>query len=78
MIKPMYVVRDTMAGYKEPSLFPNDEVAERDFAISFKEHPLKDYYQLWKVGTYDTESGTVIGIEPELRMKGVDIICKKN
>lgn len=73
MIKPMYCIKDTMAGWKEPSLFISEEVAKRDFAVGFKDHPLKDYYQLWKIGTYDTESGTIIGIEPELQMKGADI-----
>lgn len=69
----MYVLRDTLTGYKEPSCFINEDHVKREFANAYKNHPNKDYMQLWKVGTFDTESGTVVAMIPELTMKGVDI-----
>lgn len=73
MIKPMYVLRDTLTGYNEPSCFINEEHVKREFCNAYKNHPNKDYMQLWKVGTFDTKSGTVVSMIPELTMKGVDI-----
>lgn len=72
MIKPIFSIRDTLMNYSEPSTFYSEDVAKRDFIAGFKNHPNKDYYQLWKVGTFDTESGTMVGIVPELIMKGAD------
>lgn len=77
MIKPMYVVRDTLTGYADPSCLYSDEIAKREFYNAYKNHPNKDYMQIWKVGTYDSSTGTVIGITPELLMKGVDINGKE-
>lgn len=77
MIKPMYVVRDTLTGYAEPSCLYSDEVAKREFFNAYRKHPNKDYMQIWKVATFDSESGTVVGCIPELLMKGVDIDAKQ-
>ena len=73
MRKELVTLRDTLIGYTEPSCFPNLEVAKRDFTASYKNHPNKDYMQLWHLGTYDTETAEIDTCIPELIMKGVDI-----
>lgn len=72
MIKPLYTIRDTMIQYYEPCCFINEDVAKREFINAYNKHPNKDYMQLWSIGTFDTETGTIIGITPELIMKGAD------
>lgn len=72
MIKPLYTIRDTMIQYYEPCCFINEDVAKREFMNAYNKHPNKDYMQLWSIGTFDTETGTIIGITPELIMKGAD------
>lgn len=72
MIKPIYCVRDTMIQYYEPSCFISEDIAKREFMNAYKNHPNKDYMQLWNIGTYNTESGTIIAKEPEIVMKGAD------
>lgn len=75
MVKVVVAIRDTMTGYYDPSCFVKDEVAVREFFNAFKTHPNKDYMQMWKLGTWDTESGTFIPLPaPELIAKGVDYV----
>lgn len=74
MKKPLYTVRDTMKGYQCPTTLKSDELAIREFGNMAKEHPNKDYFQLWKVGFYDDETGEITSETPTLLVKGADFV----
>ena len=80
MIVNLYSVRDKLLEYACPIAFNNDDMAKRWFTAYCrqKSHEKVDpfYYDLYKVGAFDTEKGNTIGsavAEVELIMEGENI-----
>lgn len=68
---PVYSIRDVHTGFMTPTVDQNDNSAMRNFghavmnsASLMNSHP-KDY-SLYKIGSFDTESGAIEGHLPEL------------
>lgn len=65
---PMYCVRDVQVGFNSPMVDINDNTATRNFTMAVNDpnngvmHFSPADYDLYRVGTFDTESGLV---EPE-------------
>lgn len=63
MKKPVYALRDELAGFLSVNVDINDEVAKRNFLASMKNHGLNNSvikdYSLYRVGDFDTDAGIV-------------------
>lgn len=65
MIVTLYSVRDSLTGFGYPFVQPNDEAAVRNFRYlltreSGSEFSIKpDDYSLFRVGSFDTEDGSI-------------------
>lgn len=61
----MYAIYDKMTGYMIPAFHQNDEQAKRAFAFDIQSNEMSlinanpEDFNLQKVGTYDTDTGTV-------------------
>lgn len=76
---PVYCVRDSLIGFGMPLLRDNDSVASRAFehdcnidSSPYKTHP--EHYQLYCIGEFDTETGSIIGKSPTLVASAIDFI----
>lgn len=83
MIYPVYCVRDNKVGF-EPSLLVdmNDATAKRGFGFQVNNNAsMRNYspadYDLFKVGSFDTEGGSFIAITPEFICNGVNVLNEK-
>lgn len=61
MKKPVYALRDELAGFLSVNVDINDEVAKRNFLASMKNHGLNNAiikdYSLYRIGDIETDSG---------------------
>lgn len=71
MIYGLYSVRDLLTGFMSVSLDVNDASARRNFAHAvnrtdslFNSHP--EHYVLYKVGTFDTETGDLVVLDKQI------------
>ena len=65
MIWNIYSVQDTMIGFGQPYIKVNEEVAKRDYKNFLKVEPNSADMRLFRVGTFDDSTGTIIPIVPE-------------
>lgn len=72
MIHTLYSIQDTMIGFSCPYIMTNEEVAKREYRNFCKKNPNAPDMRLFKVGTFDDESGTVIGVIPECIEGGIN------
>lgn len=79
---PVYAVRDALIGYSMPVIRDNDAVASRAFEFDvtrsdspYKVHP--EHYQLYYIGTYDTDNGDICGDVPRMVVSANDFIIAK-
>ena len=76
----MYAIYDKMTGYMVPSFQLNDEQAKRAFTYDLTQEDMTilkanpEDFQLEKVGEYDTDTGIVIPIKPEVLLTAGNII----
>lgn len=75
----IYAVKDELANhYMEPTFISSDQEALRLFAHQINNIPLwKDNssdYSLFKIGTYDQATGTIVGIMPEKLSGGRSVL----
>lgn len=74
MVFPIYSIRDKLVGFQGVSLHHNDAVAMRNFEEAFNDAPHAEDYSLYKLGTFDTNTGIVSSLkEPEIVCTGFDI-----
>ena len=67
MITRMYAVKDELTGFMPPLSIVNEQAAIRWFNNNYRgEHPNANDFHLYDVGSFDTESGTMIGDKPKL------------
>lgn len=71
MIYGLYAVKDELEGFNAPFILKSDELALRNYILTAKDSIFKNDLSLYKIGTFEDQSGTIIGIEPECLMKGV-------
>lgn len=60
MIRGLYSVRDELIGYGNPVSFPSDSVAIREFKILASESKSPQDLVLFKVGSFDDQSGEIV------------------
>lgn len=70
MIYKLYAVQDTLIGFSQPYVMVNEEVAKRDYQERLKTNPHASDMRLYKVGTFDDSTGTIIGETPKCIMGG--------
>lgn len=72
----VYAVRDTLNGFGTLMCDHSDATASRSFKYAMnQEGSFPRDYDLYKIGTYDCDSGTVVSFEfPELVLRGIDCI----
>lgn len=74
MVQPIYAIRDMVVEFHAPMVGVNDEQMKRDFKVycnTKAELEQKDL-QLYKIGSFDTVTGKITGIEPEFLMGGFE------
>ena len=75
---PLYSYRDIKIGFMPPQADTSDQTAIRGFsyAVNTKEGLMnfspKDF-DLYKVGEFDTETGQITGMMPELIVSGTSV-----
>ncbi len=63
MIVKLYSIRDKLTGYNPPIAFKDERIAQRWFESFCKQKREQEYiepkyYELYEVGTFDTENGS--------------------
>ena len=75
---PIYSVHDALVGYQSPTLMNNDAHAMRNFAEAFEGTKNPQDYSLWHIGNFDTDTGLIENIVPQIICRASDFICKEN
>lgn len=75
----IYAIKDTKSGFLNPSFEINESIAVRNFkyAMSHEDSLFKfapSDFELWKIGTYDTDTGYIDDCKPEYITGGKDEI----
>lgn len=70
MIYNLYSIQDVMVGFNAPFVMVNEAVAKREYANWLKTQKNPTDMRLFKVGTFDDSTGTLIGIVPECIVGG--------
>lgn len=79
---PIYSIRDLKVGFGFPQCDQSDQTAIRGFSFAVNTgdgmmgYQPKDY-DLYKIGEFDTEKGTIEGIIPELVANGDAMVNAK-
>ena len=74
MIIPIYSVNDALNGFGPLSLQNNDAAAYRSFAEMFKDVYSPADYSLFKVGSFDTNTGEIIPEVPTVICRATDFV----
>lgn len=74
----VYSIRDEKVGFLNPTFEQNDEVAMRNFvhAVQNSDTILKSHksdFKLYKIGVFDTNTGDIQSIVPDLIIGGDEI-----
>lgn len=78
MIYPVFCIRDIKVGFGQPAVHMSDMVAKRDFGFkinspgSIMEYAPSDF-ELYQVGTFNTDSGKIESQIPEYICNGKDV-----
>lgn len=83
MILNVYAVRDLMAGYLQPTLDINDEVAARNFKYAITKPDTLEFsniqdFDLVCIGTYDNDLGIISGTPERIVVKGSSLLRGDN
>lgn len=66
----IYAMRDKLVGYGRPHLGVNDEVECRDFKAAMENDYAAGDKELYKIGTFDDETGEITPIEHVKLLEG--------
>lgn len=70
MTLTMYCIKDELNGFTAPIPFMSEELSKRYLKDQVMGNPTignsKKDFSMWRVGTFDTDTGTMIGYEPVL------------
>lgn len=83
MIYPICCMRDQLTGFMNPFVASNVKVAERDFKILINDdaqslHHNPQHFDLYQLGTFDTETGKITVSEPDLIVTGLSVLEVKD
>lgn len=83
MIYGVYAIKDRLSGFKEVKLIGSDPEAMRDFRFMCSESNAymyfnKDDWSIHRIANFDSQTGDLIVSEPELIMKGSDVVEVQN
>lgn len=86
MIMKVYTIKDTLGSFGAPLTFTDEANAKRTFAAIIRrkkeqEYTEGKYFNLYEIGTYDTEHGTIVGYpesQQKLIMEGESFDEQKN
>lgn len=67
----LYAVQDVLVGFNPPMVAANDEAMARDYKLWAAKAPNGADMRLFKIGTFDTETGEIIPQVPDCMMGGV-------
>ena len=70
MIRPILCIEDIYDGFNQPRHVSKIEAGMRDFKILCENTPTAEDLRLWHIGNFNTETGEIEAIKPELVMKG--------
>lgn len=74
MIYPIYAINDALNGFGSPTIQNNDAAAYRSFAEAFKDVFQPADYSLWKIGSFDTNTGEIIPDVPTVVCRATDFV----
>lgn len=78
----LYSIRDVNVGWNQPFCEVNDAVAKRGFAYSVNNNDLLGFrpqdFDLYKLGTFDPETGIVTDEIPVLVCHGTEVVQKND
>lgn len=70
MIYDLYAIQDVMVGFNAPFIMVNENVAKREYNNFLERTKNPTDMRLFKVGTFDDATGTVLPLTPECIMGG--------
>ena len=74
---PMYSIRDCKVGFMPPTCDQSDQSAIRNFAYAINGEGIMNYspkdFDLFKVGEFDAEKGTIKSCIPESICDGISV-----
>ena len=70
MIYDLYAIQDVMVGFNAPFIMVNENVAKREYNNFLEKTKNPTDMRLFKVGTFDDATGTVLPLTPECIMGG--------
>lgn len=78
MTQNIYAVKDNKTGFENLLIQPNDACAKRLFATlaNEKDNKINIYpadMELWKLGSWNTNTGVMNAIQPEYMLRGTDV-----
>lgn len=79
MITNVYCIKDAKVGWLQPTFETNDDVAMRNFAHAVMSTGTvltthKQDFDLFKIGTFDTDSGLINSCIPQFIIGGDSIV----
>lgn len=74
MIISLYSINDALNGFMSPTLQNNDAAAMRSFAEVFKDVYSPADYSLFKIGSFDTDTGEIIPDVPTIVCRATDFV----
>lgn len=82
MIFNVYSMRDEFTGFIQPTFEMSDNVAIRNFSFAINRKDTLMYanpkhFDLYRIGSFDTETGNLSKIEPELVCTGLSVLEKE-
>ena len=78
MLFNVYCMRDEMSGYLTPTFEQNDNIAIRNFKFAINRpdtiiYANPKHFDLYKIGTFDTDTGIIEKCDPELLCNGLSV-----
>lgn len=70
MIRPILCIEDIYDGFNQPRHVSKIEAGIRDFKLLCETTPTAEDLRLWHLGNFNTETGKIEPVKPELIMKG--------
>lgn len=70
MVYNLYAIQDTLIGFNAPFIMVNEEVAKREYKNFLETSKNPSDLRLFKIGTFEDETGTIIGEIPKQIMGG--------
>lgn len=82
MIFSIYSIKDQFTGFLTPSFDQNDSSAKRNFSFALGRSDLllgsfPQHYDLYCLGTFDSDTGCIVPISPELVCSGSYLLKQK-